>query len=395
MTEIKGKSATPISSQTLLTHGGRHPDRQHGFVNTPVYRGSTVLFRTLDELENYRLPHRYGRNDNPTVLALCELVSELEGAAGTIVGPSGVAAVTTALLAVLKAGDEVLVTDSAYEPTRNFARDMLSQYGIEARFYDPRAGAGVESLFTEKTRAVVVESPGSLTFEVQDLPGIAAAAHARNISVVVDNSWATPLYYQPLTLGADIVIHAGTKMFVGHSDVMIGTASANESHIERLRRARNLLGVTASPDDAYLTLRGIRTLAVRMKEHSRRSTELAAWLETQPEVEQVYHPALSSHPDHALWQREFTGAGSLFSFRIGSRSRAALAAMVDGFQLFGMGYSWGGFESLCIPIAPGKARTAVAWDAPGQLFRVHCGLEELEDLKADLRGALDRWSASA
>lgn len=394
MTETKGKSGEPIPSQTLVTHGGRHPDRQHGFVNTPVYRGSTVVFRTLDELENYRLPHRYGRNDNPTVLALCELVSELEGAAGTIVGPSGVAAVTTALLAVLKAGDEVLVTDSAYEPTRNFARDLLGQYGVEARFYDPRAGAGVAALFTDRTRAIVVESPGSLTFEVQDLPAIAAAAHARDISVAVDNSWATPLHHRPLKLGADIVVHAGTKMFVGHSDVMIGTASANDSHIERLRRARNLLGVTASPDDAYLTLRGIRTLAIRMAEHSRRSTELAAWLEAQPEVEQVYHPALASHPDHGLWQRDFTGAGSLFAFRVGAKSRAAVAAMVDGFRLFGMGYSWGGFESLCIPIAPGKARTVVAWDAPGQLFRVHCGLEDLGDLKADLRDALDRWAAT-
>lgn len=395
MTENIGESGAPISPQTLVTHGGRHPERQQGFVNTPVYRGSTVLFRTLDDLENYRLPHRYGRNDNPTVLSLCELVSEMEGAAGTIVGPSGVAAVTTALLAVLKAGDEVLITDSAYEPTRNFARDMLGQYGVAAQFYDPRAGADVAALFTNKTRAIVVESPGSLTFELQDLLAIAAAAHTRDISVIVDNSWATPLHHQPLKLGADIVVHAGTKMFVGHSDVMIGTASANESHIDRLRRARNLLGVTASPDDAYLTLRGIRTLAVRMKEHSRRSTELAAWLEAQPEVEEVYHPALPSHRDHALWQRDFTGAGSLFSFRIGSKPRAALAAMVDGLRLFGMGYSWGGFESLCIPIAPGHARTAVPWTAPGQLFRVHCGLEDLEDLKSDLRDALDRWTASA
>lgn len=394
MTEEEGKSGHFVSPETLVAHAGRHPERQHGFVNTPVFRGSTVLFRTLDALEDQSAPHRYGRNDNPTVLALCELVSELEGAAGTIVGPSGVAAVTTALMAVLKAGDEVLVTDSAYEPTRNFARETLAQFGISVRYYDPRIGAGIAGLFSDNTRAVMVESPGSLTFEMQDLPAIAAAAHRRDISVIVDNSWGTPLFHQPLALGADIVVHAGTKMFVGHSDVMIGTASANTSHIDRLKRMRNLLGVTVSPDDAYLTLRGLRTLALRMAEHSRRSQALAAWLEQQAEVLEVYHPALPSHPDHALWRRDFSGAGSLFAFRLKPRSRVALAAMVDGFQLFGMGYSWGGFESLCLPIAPGRARTAVPWTAPGQMFRVHVGLEGLEDLKADLASGLARYAAT-
>ena len=394
MTEIQGKSGHFMAPDTLVTHGGRHPPDQLGFVNTPVFRGSTVLFKTLDDLEDARIPHRYGRNDNPTVLALCELISEMEGAAGTIVGPSGVAAVTTALLSVLKAGDEVLVTDSAYEPTRNFAKEVLTQFGVSVRYYDPRIGAGISGLFGDNTRAVMVESPGSLTFEVQDLPAIAAAAHARDISVVADTSWGTPLFHQPMKLGADIVVHAGTKMFVGHSDVMIGTASANASHIDRLKRTRYLLGVTASPDDAYLTLRGIRTLALRMAEHSRRSQALAAWLAEQPEVLEVYHPALPGNPDHALWSRDFTGAGSLFAFRLKSRSRAALAAMVNGFQLFGMGYSWGGFESLCLPITPGKARTAVAWTAEGQMFRVHVGLEGFEDLKADLAAGLARYAAT-
>jgi cysteine-S-conjugate beta-lyase len=394
MTEIEGKSGHFASPDTLLTHGGRHPEGQLGFVNTPVFRGSTVLFSTLDALEDQSVPHRYGRNDNPTVLALCELVSELEGAAGTIVGPSGVAAVTTALMAVLKAGDEVLVTDSAYEPTRNFAKETLAQFGVSVRYYDPRIGAGIAGLFSDTTRAVMVESPGSLTFEMQDLPAIAAAARARGISVIVDNSWGTPLFHQPLKLGADIVVHAGTKMFVGHSDVMIGTASANASHIDRLKRTRYLLGLTASPDDAYLTLRGLRTLSLRMAEHSRRSQALASWLEQQDEVLEVYHPALPSHPDHALWARDFAGAGSLFAFRLKPRSRAALAAMVDGFQLFGMGYSWGGFESLCLPINPSRARTAVPWTAPGQMFRIHVGLEGFEDLKADLAAGLARYAAS-
>lgn len=394
MTENPAKSGHSLTPETLVTHGGRHPKDQLGFVNTPVFRGSTVLFKTLDALEDHHVLPRYGRNDNPTVLALCELVSELEGAAGTIVGPSGVAAVTTALLSVLKAGDELLVTDSAYEPTRNFAKETLAQFGVSVRYYDPRIGADIAELFSDRTRAVMVESPGSLTFEMQDLPAIAAAAHARDISVVVDNSWGTPLFHQPLKLGADIVVHAGTKMFVGHSDVMIGTASANASHIDRLKRMRYLLGVTTSPDDAYLTMRGIRTLALRMAEHSRRSQALAAWLEQQPEVLEVYHPALPSHPDHALWSRDFTGAGSLFAFRLKARSRAALAAMVDGFELFGMGYSWGGYESLCLPIAPASARTAVAWTAEGQMFRVHVGLEDFEDLKADLAEALARYAAT-
>lgn len=395
MTKSNGKGGETASLETVLTHGGRASDEHLGFVNMPVFRGSTILFKTLDELEDYKSPYRYGRNDNPTTRALSELVSELEGAAGTIIAPSGLSAVSTALLAAVSAGDELLMTDSAYEPTRTFATEGLTRFGVTTRFYDPRIGAGIAGLFTDKTKAIFVESPGSLTFEMQDLPAIAAAAHARGITVIVDNSWATPLFHRPLEMGADMVMHAATKMFVGHSDAMVGTVSANDKLWNRLKRTHRILGVAVSPDDSYLTLRGLRTLAVRMKHHNEQSLAFAEWLQGQPEVEEVYHPALPSHPDHAIFKRDFTGAGSLFTFRLNKRSRDALAAMVNGFELFGMGYSWGGYESLCIPFDPSNIRTAVPWETPGQLFRVHVGLESLGDLKADMAAALERYRAIA
>lgn len=393
MPKNTGDSGASASPETILTHSGRHSENHLGFVNTPVFRGSTILFKDLDALEDYNAPYRYGRNDNPTSRGLSELVSELEGAAGTIIGPSGLAGVTTPLLAVLSAGDELLVTDTAYDPTRHFARDALSRWGISTRFYDPRIGAGIASQITEKTRAIFVESPGSLTFEMQDLPAIAAVAKPRGIAVLVDNSWATPLFHKPLELGADIVIHAGTKMLVGHSDALLGTASANAEYWPKLQQTQRLLGVSVSPDDAFLALRGMRTLGIRMKEQQARAVEIAAWLEQQPGVLQVYHPALPSHPDHAIWKRDFTGSGSLFAVRLKAASRPAIAALVNGLTLFGMGYSWGGYESLFLPIKPERSRTAVPWTAEGSMFRVHIGLEDPADLKAELAAGLARYLA--
>ncbi len=383
----------PLRPETVLTHGGRYPESNRGYVNTPVYRGSTILFPTLDALEDPHSRYDYGRTGNPSSSAVEEVITELEGASDTVLCPSGLSAISLALLTVLNAGDELLVCDSAYGPTRRLADKTLSRLGIATRFYDPR-GESLAGLITEKTRAIFVESPGSLTFEVQDIPAIAALARPRDIAIVVDNSWATPLYYRPLALGADVVVHAGTKMFVGHSDVMFGTASANAKWAQAMRRTHVNLGLCASPDDCFLAARGLRTLALRMTEHSARSTAVAAWLEGQPGVRKVIHPALPSHPDHALWQRDFTGAGSVFSIVLEPKPRAALAAMVDGYKLFGLGASWGGYESLCLPSHPEKIRTATQWTEDGPLVRFHIGLEDVDDLKTDLAEGLARYRAA-
>jgi cystathionine beta-lyase len=393
MAEATSSKKAP-SLETIVTHTGRHPEQHWGYVNTPVYRGSTIVFPTLDALESTEPRFDYGRTGNPSSAAVEEIITELEGAAGTVLAPSGLAAISLALLAVLGSGDDLLVTDSAYQPTRRVSDGVLTRMGISVRYFDPRAGASLESLLQDNTRAVFVESPGSLTFEIQDLRAIAALGKHRNFAVIVDNSWATPIFHNPLALGADIVVHAGTKMFVGHSDTMFGTASANEKWFKQLRDTHLRLGLCASPDDCFLAARGLRTLALRMKEHNERSTALARWLGGQPGVRQVIHPALPGHPDHALFTRDFRGAGSVFSILLEPKPRAALAAMVDGFELFGMGWSWGGYESLCLPIYPGKTRTAVGWDEPGPMLRIHTGLEGLDDLKADLAAALERYRAA-
>ncbi len=383
------------SMETILTHSGRWPEEHHGFVNTPVTRGSTVVFPTLDALEKGTQPYRYGRTGNPSAHSVETLVSELEGAAGTVLTPSGLSAITIALLSCLKAGDELLMTDSAYEPTRKLCNGVLARMGITTRYYDPRIGAGIADLISDNTSAIFTESPGSLTFEVQDLPAITAVARARGITTLVDNSWATPLCYRPLELGADIVVHAGTKMFVGHSDAMFGTISANADWFGKLRETHLLTGTCASPDDAFLAARGLRTLAIRMKEHEARALELASWLESQPGVRQVLHPALPSHPDHDLFKRDFTGSGSLFSFVLKPAPRAALQAMLDDIELYGMGYSWGGYESLILPVNPARIRTALPWREDGNLLRIHTGFEGMDDLKADLKAGLERYMAAA
>jgi cystathionine beta-lyase len=392
MIEKKSGSEAGLSVETILTHHGRVPDDQFGFVNTPVYRGSTILFKTLDDLDAQQQRFLYGRAGNPTTESVEAVITELEGAYKTRLVPSGLAAITIALLGCLKAGDDVLITDSAYEPTRAFADGFLQTMGVTARYFDPRIGAGLADLMAPNTRAVLAESPGSLTFEVQDLPALAKVAHAGGARLIVDNSWASPLYHKPLQLGADIVVHAGTKMFVGHSDAFAGTISTTEECWAGVERARRLLGFFTSGDDAFLVARGLRTLAIRMKEHQERALDVARWLEHQPEVTSVLHPALPSHRDHALFKRDFTGSGSLFAFVLAPAPRASVAAFVDHLDLFSMGYSWGGYESLCLPVKLGKNRTAKPWAEEGNLFRLHIGLEGVDDLKADLAAALERYA---
>lgn len=381
--------------ETLLTHGGRRPEDHFGFVNTPVFRGSTVLFKTLKDLDEQSQPYLYGRAGNPTTRGVEEIVSALEGAHDTHLVPSGLAAVTLALLSSLSSGDEVLMTDSVYEPARHVANSLLSRMGISVRYYDPCCGGSIAELIGERTRAIYVESPGSLTFEVQDLPAIAAAAKLRGVRTIVDNSWATPLYHRPLALGANIVLHAGTKMFVGHSDAFAGTVSATADAWPDVASTRRHLGLFTSGDEAFLTARGLRTLAIRMKEHETRTLEMASWLEAQEGVERVIHPGLPSHPQHALFKRDFSGSGSLFGFFLPPRSRAAVAAFVDALSVFTMGYSWGGYESLLIPTNPTKVRTAVPFGQEGNLFRLHIGFEAMDDLKGDLSAGIKRYLAAA
>ena len=380
-------------AETRLAHAGRAPARHHGFVNTPIYRGSTVLFPTLASLEANAQDFTYGRLGTPTVKALEEAIAELEGGTRTLLTPSGLSAIATSLLAFVSAGDEILVSDSVYRPTRRFCDHVLKRLGVRTIYYDPLIGSGIKKLLGAKTKLVFAESPGSQTFEVQDIPAIVKAAHDAGAVVILDNTWATPLYFKPFAHGVDVSIQAATKYIVGHADAMLGAITASEKAARAVEKTHEDLGLCPGPEDAYLGLRGLRTLSVRLARHQQSALELARWLKSRPEVARVLHPALPSDPGHALWRRDFTGASGLFAIILKPASHAALAAMLDGLSLFGMGYSWGGFESLILPFDPRDYRTATTWEAEGPALRLHVGLEDVDDLKADLEAGFARLAA--
>ncbi len=335
----------------------------------------------------------YGRRGSPTQWSLAEALTAMEpGAAGTMLYPSGVAAIACAMLAVLKPGDEVLMTDSSYDPSRSYADAFLKPMGITARYYDPLIGADISDIFTEKTKAILLESPGSLTFEVQDVPTICRAAKDAGIVTLLDNTWATSRFFPALEKGVDISIVAATKYIVGHSDVMMGAATTHAKYWTRLRRTAQQLGQVVSPDDAYLAARGLRTLEVRLKQHEQSALTIAHWLKDRPEVGLVLHPALPECPGHDIWKRDFKGSSGLFSFQLGQGDEKSRAAFIDALTLFGIGYSWGGFESLALPVDPEKYRTATQWTMEGALVRLHIGLEDPDDLIADLAKAFEHYN---
>jgi len=379
-------SGHPQQPETRLVTAGRDTKAQKGFVNPPVVHGSTVLYPTAADLHAHTGEYRYGRYGTPTTKAFQQTLMALEGpqCAGVAITPSGLAAISTTLLAVLKAGDHVLVCDNVYRPTRNVCNTVLARLGVETTFFDPLIGGAIETLFKPNTRAVFVEAPGSQSFEMPDVRAIADVAHARGALVIDDNTWATPLFRRALEQGVDISIQAGTKYIGGHSDIMFGTISANAAAWPTVRETTQLLGICAGPDDVFLATRGLRTLSVRLAQHYRSALEMARWLQGRPEVVRVLHPALESDPGHAIWKRDFTGASGLFSIVLQKKPQGAVDAFLDALTLFGMGYSWGGFESLAIPFDCAEYRSATKWAPGGPTVRLHIGLENVDDLKADL-----------
>ncbi|HET7135317.1 MAG TPA: cystathionine beta-lyase [Casimicrobiaceae bacterium] len=379
---------------TEVAHVGRDPRRFLGAVNTPVFRASTILFDTMAELEQAtrgQLPGvTYGLHGLPTVSDLAAALARLEGGHAALVVPSGLTATTFPLLALTKPGDHVLVTDSVYGPTRRFCDNHLRRLGIAVDYYDPLAGAAIADAFRANTTLVFTESPGSLTFEVQDIPAIAQVAHAHGARVILDNTWATPIGFAPFEHGVDVSVQAVTKYVGGHSDVLLGAVIANQATFPALHRLWTDMGIAASPDDCYLGLRGLRTLAVRLARHAQSAMSVATWLAARPEVRRVLYPPLPADPGHALWQRDFRGASGLFGVVLEPVDSAAVARMLDGMRLFGMGWSWGGFESLIIPTWPERARTVTRWNPGGPTLRLAVGLEDPQDLIDDLHDGLAR-----
>jgi len=386
-----------MGKNTDLVHLGRDPMSQHGVVSTPVYHASTIIYPTIEAFKNraagdrkYR-GVRYGACGTPTTFALADTVAQLEGGVGGVVTSSGLAAATMALTAFLSSGDHLLMVDSVYTPTREFCNSVLVRLGVETTYYDPLIGADIAGLIRSNTRVVFTESPGSLTFEVQDIPAIAAAAHQRDALILLDNTWATPLFFKPFAHGVDISIQAATKYIAGGSDLVIGIiTAAEEKYFRQLKDTTLAFGEIAAPDDCYQALKGLRSMGARLKQQQAAALDLARWLQDRSEVNRVLYPALAGNPGHHLWQRDFTGASSLFGVLLHETSEEAVARMVDNYSCFKIGASWGGFESLVIPAYPAAYRTAPPWDESGYLLRYHIGLEDPQDLISDLADGFKR-----
>ena len=393
---MANKPTQPLKPQTRLVTAGRDTQAQHGFVNPAVYHASTVLYPTAEDQVDHRSRYQYGRRGTPTSEALENALMELEGAscAGVALLPSGLTAITTALIAVAGSGDHILVTDSVYRPTRNFCEGVFKRMGVETTYYDPLIGADIAKLFKPNTRAVFVEAPGSQSFEMQDIPAIAKVAHDKGAIVMMDNTWATPLYFRAFDKGVDMSIQAGTKYIGGHSDIMFGCVSANAKTLKMLKDTTYAMGLCVGPDDMYLALRGLRTLGVRLARHNQPGLTVARWLAQRPEVLRVLHPALESDPGYKIWQRDFSGACGLFSIVLKPADEKSVYAFMNALALFGMGFSWGGFESLVIVFDCSEYRTATKWAPGGPTLRFHIGLEDPDDLIADLEGGFAAMAAA-
>jgi cystathionine beta-lyase len=385
---------------TIICHAGLHPRENHGVVNPPVYHASTITFPTMEEFETRDKPPysgpQYGRSGTPTTFAFEEAITALHQGHRTVAYPSGLAAITGTLMSLLQNGDHLLMVDTVYSPTRKRLCDwLLARSGIETTYYDPSIGAGIKDLIKSNTKVVFLESPGSITFEMQDVPAIAEVCNAAGVSTVIDNTWSSPLLFQPLNHGVDYVVEASTKYVVGHSDAMLGTSTvATEDNYQALKAAANSIGYSVGPDDCYLGARGLRTLSVRLERHQKNALIVADWLQGQSQVERVLYPALPSDPGHALWKRDHSGASGLFGVVLQPGPKTAVAALMDDLELYGMGASWGGFESLILPAYPQGLRTATKWNESGPLIRLHIGLEDPDDLIEDLKAGLDRFDAA-
>lgn len=382
--------------ETKIITAGRKPQWTNGVVNPSVVRASTVVFNSVNEMnEALKNKHNnamvYGRRGTTTSFAFSEAMTELEGGAGCALYPSGTAAITNAILSLVKTGDHILMLDSAYEPTRDYCDNILANLGIETTYYDPMIGAGIETLIQPNTRIVFLESPGSITMEVQDVPTIAKVAHKHGCVVMLDNTWSAGVSFDPFKYGVDVSVQAATKYIVGHSDVMLGTATATEEYWPTIRDNSYLMGQCTSPDDLYLALRGLRTIGVRLKQHQENAIKVAQWLQKRPEVATILHPAFDTCPGHEFFERDFTGSNGLFSFVLNKGNKAALNAFLDGMSHFKMGYSWGGFESLILGINNVQSlRSATKWPHQHPLIRLHIGLESVDDLIEDLDAGFAR-----